>query len=142
MGWEESEVIEVTLRLGQLGDHCFATRNRENQNLKRWGRRQETGAGWRCAFGLKPRHFEEIGSPRSAFPEGVDPSIPTPNILMAVKCMDEFSKPGFLNLESRSSARGCFQSRDTSSSFFPLAQKHYPLPPPPIPKTQNKDRMR
>lgn len=138
MGQEENEVIEVTLRFGQLGDNCFATRNRENQNLKCWGRRQETGAGWRCAFGLKLQHSEETKSPPSAFPEGVDPSIPTVNNLMAVKHTDEFSKTEFLNVKRRSCTTGSFQFRDISSSFFPLAQKHHPTPLPWAPRLRIK----
>lgn len=62
MGWAENEVIEVTLRFDQLGDNCFATRNRGNQNLKTLGGGDKKLSRMEvpCAFGLKLQHFVEM----------------------------------------------------------------------------------
>lgn len=79
MGWAEKEVIELTLRFGQLGDNCFATRNRGNQNLKRLGEETRSSAGWRCHVPLGWSYstlWRWGGGTPSAFPEGADSSIP------------------------------------------------------------------
>lgn len=82
---KENRVIDVTLGFGQLGDHCSAVRNRENQKLKNTAggyKKLEQGGGCLWVEVVASRRYVCPSirlsiCPLSVFPERVDPSIPT-----------------------------------------------------------------